>query len=220
LTEYAARRILSILNFRIKKLATNALADMAVTKMNTEWKPLMYDSSIAVFWGPSAMARRTKIYCSESLAICVGRPSADSLLDMAFWKTVPDSWRLSVWQLGRSEEIAYRDADRHTEATEEAIHASSHSTVLNPGDGLDTNVDAGQDHAGAYTKESKGHCNDYQPGMKIEDDEETASECCDGPTEPNSPSKSSKPRGYGCNNNGARNEETDGREQVDACMSW
>ena len=41
LTEYAASRILSMLNFRMTRLATNALADMAVAKMKTAWNPCM-----------------------------------------------------------------------------------------------------------------------------------------------------------------------------------
>lgn len=39
LTEYAVSKTLSMLNLRIAKLTTNALADMAVTKMKTAWNP-------------------------------------------------------------------------------------------------------------------------------------------------------------------------------------
>ena len=39
LTEYAVSKTLSMLNLRIAKLTTSALADMAVTKMKTAWNP-------------------------------------------------------------------------------------------------------------------------------------------------------------------------------------
>lgn len=48
------------------KLTTRALAETAVVMMKTESKPFIYDDKMALFWGESAIVRRTKIYCSES----------------------------------------------------------------------------------------------------------------------------------------------------------
>lgn len=83
---------MSMLNFRIKKPATSALADTAVVATKTAWKPLVYDSSMADFLGSlSAMLRSTKMKRSESRAMSAGRPAPDSAPLITFWKTVPDS---------------------------------------------------------------------------------------------------------------------------------
>lgn len=80
-----------MLYFLITRLATNELAAMAVIMMKTDWKPFTYDSRMAVFSAEAAMVRRTKIQRSESCAMVVVTPRSDSLSDIAFWKTVPDS---------------------------------------------------------------------------------------------------------------------------------
>ena len=81
-----------MLNFRIKKPATSAVADAAVVATKTAWKPLVYDSSMAVFLGSAlAMLWSTKMKRSESRAMSAGRPAPDSAPPITFWKTVPDS---------------------------------------------------------------------------------------------------------------------------------
>lgn len=120
----------------------------------------------------------------------------------------------------RCRKRTYCDTNRHTQATEEAIHASSHGTVLDFRYGLYTDVDAGQDHTGANAEKSKSNSNEHNCSMSVEEDEETAGDCCYNPAEPDSPPESSHPCGQGCDNDGSRNKETHGREQVDTCVGW
>jgi hypothetical protein len=53
-------KILSILNFLMKKLAIKALAVTAVSMMKTASKPFTYESRISIFLGPSSMVLEAK----------------------------------------------------------------------------------------------------------------------------------------------------------------
>jgi hypothetical protein len=150
----------------------------------------------------------------------VGRPNAVNLLDMAFWKTVPDSCQRSVYVCNTQGESTYCDANRHTETAEEPIHTSSHSTIFDLGDSLDADVDTCQDHARTNTEDGESHIDDYYSSVKIKEDEEAASSCCNSPAEPDRPSKTSKTSRQDSDNDGARNKETDSGKDIDACPCW
>ena len=142
------------------------------------------------------------------------------MLDIAFWKTVPDSCQRSAHARKTQGESTYCDANGHTETAEEPIHTSSHGTVFDLGDSLDADVDACQDHARTNAEDGESHIDDYYSSLKIKHDEETASSRCDSPAEPDRPSKTSKTSRQDSDNDGARNKETDSGKDINACPCW
>ena len=61
------------------------------------------------------------------------------------------------------------DTDGHSEGPHKGIHGSSAPRILDAADGLDTDVDAGQQHAHADSEDGKNHSPDGRGSVLVEE---------------------------------------------------
>lgn len=105
-------------------------------------------------------------------------------------------------------------AERHAQRSHEGIHGSGPAGVFDSANGLDSNIDAGEDHAITNTEDSEYDCPDTSRGAFIKENQQAARHGRDSPTHPDGPSVPTNPSGNQRDNDASGEKEERNWENI------